>query len=208
MSLFANPRGIRPGPIDCNPLDGLCHRVAVVAKRILDSAIREETLENTPLPLADPRMPPPVRFISACSAQTAAVISNLEITRIRERRSFARVSYDVTIPVQVEYECAEGNCHRAQSCITSCDDIIMFVPGESVFPFEVTASCSAQATVGRIVNGEVCATMCCTTVTRVVTDSDILLPTYGHIRPGHAVTARENACRDFFDLPLYPTGRN
>lgn len=207
MSFFSNPRNIRPGPIEGNPLTGLCHRVAVSVKRILDCCCMRDTLENFPLELqGSTRLPPPVRFISAQSTSSHARVTNLSITRIRERPNFARVRCDVEIPLRVCYECADRMEHEC--CATVCvhEDIVLFIPGDSQFPFEIAATATAQATQGRVHSGEICATICCTVITKVVTEADLLLPTYGHLPPPGCVSFTQDACREFFDLPLYPQG--
>ena len=206
MSFFSNPNNVRPGPIECNPLAGLRHRVAVSATRILDSAMRKETHENTRL-VIDPRLPPPVKFISADSIYPSAEISNLNISRIQERPTFARVTCDLNVPIQVVYEDQTGSRHVGRTNIAATEDIILFVPGESIFPFEIVCRAQAVAPAGKVVNGDVVATVCLTMVMKVVTEADILLPTYGHVPAPPAVSFEEDACKGFFDLPLYPTGK-
>jgi len=82
----------------------------------------------------------------------------------------------------------------------------MFVPGESIFPFEVLATASANAPSGHVQNGSICITLCATAITKVVTETDLLVPTYGISIAPPSVNFREDACKEFFDLPLYPRG--
>ena len=208
MSFFSHKGNIRPGVIECDPTVGLRHRVAISATRILDCAIDKQTLENALLPPDSVRTPPPVRFLGAQSHQTSGNISNLEITPIRERPNFARIRCDVTIPLRVRYECAAREQHECSSHITLHEDIILFTPSDSIFPFEVVANTSCQATTGRVQDGDIVATLCSTVIIKIVTQADILLPTYGHVPPPPAVNFSEDACRGFFDLPLYPVGQS
>ncbi|MCL2756203.1 MAG: hypothetical protein FWE45_04110 [Firmicutes bacterium] len=212
MSFYADRRHPRPGPIPCNPLHacGLHHRVAIEARRILDSAIRKETLEDVPLVINERTLPPPVRFISATTTQTAAPISNIAISRIKERPAFARVSCDVITPLSVCFECEQGVRYTGTSQVSCHHDIVLYVPEQdSIFPFEVVAQTSASAPVGDVdlTRGLIYATICSTAVIKVVTESDLLVPVFGHAPPGNAITFKEDVCKEFFELPLYPMGK-
>jgi len=206
MSFYSSHRHPRPGRIEGNPLQGLNHRVAVNVTRILDACMAKYTLENSPLDITDRSLPPPVRFINATSAQNNAAITNLSVSRLRERPTFARVSCDVTVPLRVTYECAQGNRWEGPSQVTCRQDVVLFAPGESIFPFEVMATASASAPSGFARNGEITATVCCTVITKVVTDTDLLIPSYGLAIAPPCTNFREDACKEFFDLPLYPMG--
>ena len=207
MSFYSDGCHPRPGPIECNPLVGLNHRVAVNVSRILDSCIQKDTVENMHLCINERDLPEPVRFISAESTQTKALITDLSVTRIEERPTFARVCCDITVPLEVCFECAEGRRHVGTSQICGSQDVVLYVPGESVLPFEIVAIASCSAPVGTVVNGRIIATLCTTTIIKVVTDSDILIPTYGFAPPPPAVSFAEDVCRGFFELPLYPLGK-
>jgi len=50
-------------------------------------------------------------------------------------------------------------------------------------------------------------TACVTLITKVVADTDLLLPTYGYCRVPDAVDYENQVCNKFFELPLYPSGR-
>jgi len=181
--------------------------VAVNVSRILDSCIQKDTVENMHLCINERDLPEPVRFISAESTQTKALITDLSVTRIEERPTFARVCCDITVPLEVCFECAEGRRHVGTSQICGSQDVVLYVPGESVLPFEIVAIASCSAPVGTVVNGRIIATLCTTTIIKVVTDSDILIPTYGFAPPPPAVSFAEDVCRGFFELPLYPLGK-
>jgi len=209
MSFFADKNHPRPGPIPCNPLNasGLRHRVAIEARRILDSCIIKENLENVPLVINERTLPSPARFISAVTMQTEAPLSNLQISRIKERPSFARISCDVITPMKVCYECVEGTRHEGTSDIKCHYDVVLYVPGESIFPFEITAQASAAAPAARINDTTIVATVCSTAIIKVVTTTDLLIPVFGHAPPGQAITFKDDACKEFFELPLYPVGK-
>jgi len=207
MSFYSSHRHPRPGRIDGNPTQGLNHRVAVSVTRVLDACMTKHTLENKMLEINERTLPPPARFLSASSAQISAKISNLNVTRIKQRPTFARVSCDITVPLRLTYECAQGNCYEATSQIATHQDVVLFAPGESIFPVEILATSSASALSGTAANGNIHATICCTVITRVVTDTDLLIPTFGLAVTPPGVNFRDDACKEFFDLPLYPRGK-
>jgi len=173
--------------------------------------MKQETAENTKLHLSEfshANPAPPYKFTSATSSHVEARVSNLAITRIPERPEFARVKCCVTIPMRVMFEDCNGQKCTAESHITIKEDVIMFVPKHSIFPFEVRAVASVNCPVGKISGEKVCtATACYTIITKVTATTDLLIPTYGFCQVPKAVDFETHECEDFFDLPLYPSGR-
>jgi len=166
--------------------------------------------ENQPLVLTNPSCQgTPCQFISACSIQNKAIITNLNVCRIEQRPTFSRVCCDITIPLRVTYKDTDGQCCHATSHITCHQDVILFTPEDSIFPYEILATASANAPTGTVTrDGQICATVCCTAITKVCTETDLLIPTYGVAVAPSAVNFREDACREFFNLPLYPRGND
>jgi len=211
MSFF-NSRGggAFPGMIDGNPMTGLRHRVAVCVERVLDSCMKQETAENTKLHISgiSPKSAtPPFRFISANSMQPACV-KDLSLTRLEQRREFARVCCTVIIPMCVVFEDSRGERCSAESQIKVPLDVILFVPRDSIFPFEVKAAASVNCPSGKA-SGETAFTVtaCLTVVLKIIADTDLLIPTYGFCAAPPAVDFETRECDEFFDLPLYPSGR-
>jgi len=209
---FYNARGggNRPGVIEGNALSGLRHRVAVCVERVLDSCIKQETAERARLRLSGitPENPqPPFRFTSAQSSQAEAQVTDLTLTRL-ERPDFARVTCNVSIPMRVDFEDSRGEKFLARTKMTVAEDVILYVPRSSIFPFEVKATASANCAEGKIV-GEfsLIATVCYTIITKVTADTDLLVPAYGFCRIPSAVDYTREECNEIFDLPLYPSGK-
>jgi len=87
-------------------------------------------------------------------------------------------------------------------------DVVLFVPGEAMFPCEIISQTSANTPNARIdAQGNISGTVCLTTIIKVMTDADILIPSYGFAPPPPAVSFDDDACRGFFDLPLFPRGK-
>lgn len=208
MSFFSNHKHPRPGPIQGSPLNGLCHRVAIEARRILDMCICKMQHDNNILEINERDLPAPVRFIESSSTQVTARISNLQVTRIQDRPTFCRVRCNVTTPMSIEFECAQGTLQRGTTQHMCSHDVVLFVPEQSIFPFDIVATSSTNVPVGTVdANGRIVATVCCTTIIKVITETDLLIPSYGFATPPPAIEFSEDACRGFFDLPLYPRGR-
>ena len=232
---FYNARGdgVFPGLVNGNPTTGLRHRVAVCVERVLDSCMKQDTAEDTKLHLSirhcarnahsdseqarsnpDPKSTPsplpekPYKFISAGSFQSAAQVTDLVVTRLSERPEFARVKCTVTIPMHVTVEDSKGERLTFDSCMSVAQDVILFVPKNSIFPFEVKAVAAVNCTSGKMSGEHTCiVTACYTIITKVVASTDLLIPTYGFCPSPKAVDFSKEECNDFFDLPLYPSGR-
>ena len=212
MSFFnARGGGAFPGVIDGNASTGLRHRVAVCVERVLDSCMRQETAENTKLHLSNitPRgATPPFKFISANSMHSEACVRDLSIVRLEQRQEFARVRCTVAIPICVVFEDTSGEKCSAKSQIKVPMDVILYVPKDSIFPFEVKAMASVTSPSGRASSDNTFAvTACFTVVLKVTASTDLLIPTYGFCAAPQAVDFETRECDEFFDLPLYPSGR-
>ena len=209
MSYYSNRDKIGPGPIQGSALDGLRNRVAISVKRVLDSCKKQLSLEHTKLQLkgVPPDAEPPFTFVNATSTQVEAAVTDLYVTRLEERPCFARIKCNITVPVQVTFLDANGTSHVAKSEIKVHEDIIMYVPEASVFPFEIVAVASCSSVFGSFDSATVChCTACLTILTKVVADTDLLIPTYGYCSTPDAIDFEEQACNKFFELPLYPSG--
>jgi len=209
MSFFNDQRNIRPGPIG-DPLCGLDHRVAIQATRILDSAMTRLNNHKEVVKLLD--LPSdlefPLKILGARSVQACADLTDLRVSRLNNRRNFARVRADLCFPITVDVEDANGKCITACADVKENLDVVMFVPTSSVFPFQVVAqsamTCSEGSCLG---SGTVELVVCMTLITKVVSDVDLLIPTYGICPSPIASCFTDEVCREFFDLPLFPKGK-
>ena len=107
MSFFSNFQSDKcPGSISGNPLNGMCEKVCIQARKIFDACIKQIQIENYTLTLTDqlPANPTyPLTFISARSTSSAGVITNLNVDRQADKPGCARVQATVNIPVDVVY---------------------------------------------------------------------------------------------------------
>jgi|GEM_PF-1541991 len=217
MSYYSDANNVSPGRVEGNPAAGLRHRVAVAVERILDSALKQEQFDNITIKLSGVRNSgnedgkknyKKFKFISANSSAAMGVVENLSISRLEERPSFARIKCTVAVPLLVKYNNSTGEELSAQSEIKVDEDVIMYVPQASVFPFEVKAMISCNCPSGRANSEhEFTVTALITIVIKIIANTDLLLPTYGYCPSPRAVDYDKSESRDFFDLPLYPSGK-
>ena len=209
MSFFCNFQSDKcPGQINGNPLNGLCEKVCVQAKKVFDACMQQSQLNNivlnvTNLTPANPTYP--LTFISAKSTVSQGVISNLLIDPLNERPNCARVKADVTIPVSVAYVDAAGVEGIATSTITVNKDVILNIPSASIMPYYIDAVVSLVSTQGTY-TGENQFTIdaCVSIILKVVMDVELLIPSYGYASIPPCQEYTQEVCAGFFELPMYP----
>ena len=213
MSFFSNFQSDKcPGTISGNPLNGMCEKVCIQAQKIFDACIKQIQIENYSLTLTDnvPASPTyPLTFISARSTSSSGNITSLNIERIPDKPTCARVQVTVAIPVEVLYTDANGVEGVAQSTISVSEDVILFVPAPSIMPYRVTSEVSAVCAEGRFVpeSNTFSVNACLTVILKVAIDVEILVPSYGYCAIPPAQEYSHEVCAGFFELPLYPQGR-
>ncbi len=209
MSFFCNFQSDRcPGQINGNPLNGLCEKVCVQAKKVFDACMQQSQLNNIVLNVTNltPSNPTyPLTFISAKSTVSQGVISNLLIEPLNERPNCARVKADVTIPVSVAYTDANGVEGVATSTITVNKDVILNIPSASIMPFNVEAVVSLVSTQGTYsAENQFTIDACVSIILKVVMDVELLIPSYGYAAIPPCQEYTQEVCAGFFELPMYP----
>ena len=213
MSFFSNFQSDKcPGTISGNPLNGMCEKVCIQAQKIFDACIKQIQIENYSLTLTDnvPASPTyPLTFISARSTSSTGVITNLNVERLHDKPGCARVQATVSIPVEIAYTDANGVEGVAQSTISVSQDVLLFVPAPSIMPYKITAEVSAVCAEGTFnSDGTFSVSACLTTIMKVAIDVEILVPSYGYCAIPPAQEYSHEVCTGFFELPLYPQGKN
>ena len=209
MSFFSgNRQGCNPGPIQGNPLQGLCEKACIQTRKVFDACMKQVQLDAVSVTLTDQTPADPVAPLTfvGCSTQTNDVtITNLIVDRFDDKPCFARVTGSVAIPITVTYTDANGVTGSGVGTVTVPVDVVLYVPQPSVVPYEVTAFANAICSGGAFVDGSTFTiNPCITIIIRVVVDAELLIPTYGYCQIPPSQDYTQDVCTGFFDLPLYP----
>ncbi|MBR2614062.1 MAG: hypothetical protein IKC71_00500 [Clostridia bacterium] len=209
MSFFCNFNSDRcPGPINGNPLNGLCDKVCVEVKKVFDACMKQTqqtgiVLNVTNLTPSSPTYP--LTFVSANNTDSQGVISNLIVDPLADRDNSARVRASVTIPVSVAYTDANGVEGVGNASVTINEDVILNVPAPSIMPYRVEAVVSLVSTEGSYTGtNEFTINACVTIILKIVMDVELLIPSYGYATIPPCQEYTQEVCAGFFELPIYP----
>ncbi len=213
MSFFSNFQSDRcPGVINGNPLNGMNEKVCIQVKKIFDACIKQVQLENYFLALED--LPTdityPLTFVSARSIAGGTTLTNINIDRLADKPGCARVQATVGIPVEVVYTDANGTEGVANATISFSEDVLLFVPAPSIMPYSAVAEASAVCAEGTFnaENNTFSVNACLTVILKIAIDVELLIPAYGYCAIPPAQDYSKEVCSGFFELPLYPQGKN
>ncbi len=209
MSFFCNFQSDRcPGPINGNPLNGLCEKVCVEAKKVFDACMQQSQLTGVVLNITNltPSNPTyPLTFISAKSTTQVGTISNLLIEPLNERPNCARVKCDIIVPVSVAYVDANGVEGVATSTVTISKDVILNIPSASIMPYSVEAVVSLVSTLGTYTAlNQFTIDACVSVILKIVMEVELLIPSYGYTPIPPCQDYTQEVCAGFFELPMYP----
>ena len=209
MSFFCNFQSDKcPGPINGNPLNGLCEKVCIQAKKVFDACMQQSQLNGIVLNLTNlyPVSPTyPLTFISAKSTTQSGTISGLIIEPLAERPHSARVKCDITIPVSVAYTDAAGVEGSATSYVTVTKDVILNIPSASIMPYNVEAVVSLVSTQGAYTgDNQFTIDSCVSIILKIVMEVELLVPSYGYTPIPPCQEYTQEVCAGFFELPMYP----
>ena len=209
MSFFNNFQSDKcPGQINGNPLNGLCEKVCIEAKKVFDACMQQTQLTGITLNLTNitpGSLTYPLTFISAKSTSSQGVISNLTVDPLSERPNSARVRADVTIPVSVAFTDANGVEGAGTSTVTITKDVILNIPSASIMPYNVEAVVSLVSTQGSYVNEtQFLIDACVSIILKITMDVELLIPSYGYAAIPPCQDYTQEVCAGFFELPMYP----
>lgn len=209
MSFFSNcPLDKSPGRISGNPLNGMCEKVCIQAKKVFDACMKQEQQEGVTVTLqtltpANPTYP--LTFVSARNVNTTAQITSLQIDPIPDRQNLSRVQVTYAIPVEVIYTDATNVEGKGVGSITLSQDVILYVPNPSIIPYEVEVVVSVVSPEGTYVSGNTFnVDFCTTSIIKIIMPVEILVPSYGYAIIPPAQEYTQEVCSGFFELPLYP----
>ena len=185
MSFYSGSRNsFCPGPIQGNPLNGLCEKACIHTKKVFDACIRQMQETDVQLTVTDftPANPvQPLTFVNVRCVGTDVTISDLVVDRFDDKPCFARVSGTVNVPVVVTYTDANGVVGTGNSVISVNTDVVLYVPQPSIVPFTIEAFASCLSPDGEYVGDNVFSIdTCLSIILRVVVEAELLVPTYGY----------------------------
>ena len=209
MSFFCNFQSDRcPGPINGNPVNGLCEKVCIEAKKVFDACMQQTQLTDIILPITNltPASPTyPLTFVSARSTVSVGTVTNLLIEPLAERPNCARIRADIVVPVSVAYTDANGVEGVATSSVTVTKDVILNIPSASIMPYSVEAVASLVSTLGTYTgDNEFTIDACVSIILKIVMDVELLIPSYGYAQIPPCQEYTQEVCAGFFELPMYP----
>ncbi len=209
MSYYTcNRTGVCPGVMSGNPLNGICEKACIQVDKVLDAGMRQIQESNVQVTLTNqnPASPTtPLTFVSA-TTNGDTTISNLVVERLTDKPNFARVSFEATVPVIVNYTDANGVAGSGEATIVIPNDIILFIPQPSIVPYRIEVFGAMSSPIGTYVSGSTFSISACVTlITRVLVRSEILVPSYGYCAPPPAQEFTQELCSGVFELPIFPT---
>ncbi len=191
----------RAGRINGNPLCGLCERVCLDVRQVIDGSVARYSNRVVSVPVSPPAEAVfPYEPILVQSVGRA-VLTDLVVSPTETARS--RVRYTLTIPLTVRLSDASGASFDFATEYTFSRDILLTVPQD--VPYEIEAAASFYSRIGSFVSErELSLTACIVVITRVVVSSQLLLPSYGECEyPLDAEYADSQSCLGAPD-PRFP----
>ncbi len=209
MSFFSNCTSEKsPCRITGNPMNGLCEKVCIQAKKVFDACMKQSQEDGyvitvTNLTPANPTYP--LNFVSARSVQTTANITALQVDPIPDRPNLSRVQISYSVPMEVLYTDANGVPGKANGTVSLTQDVILFVPEPSIMPYNVEAVVSIVAPEGVYSGNNTFTVSCCnTSILKIVMSVELLVPSYGYATMPTCQEYTQEVCSGFFELPLFP----
>ncbi len=197
-----------PGLADFEALKCITERVCIQVNKVYDSCLQQETMEDVEILLESFPAPSPYTFISLRNASSEGRLDNLIVTRLPDRPNFARIQADVLIPLQVRLADAVGTEYTVPAFTSVHKDVILYVPDDSIIPYRLEAVVGAVSVTGSIApSGELyylTADICMSIIVKVVAMVELLIPSFGFCEIPPCEEYADEACDDFFSLPLFP----
>ena len=211
MSFYTNNRNsvCCPGPINGNPLNGLCERVCIRTTKVFDSCMRQLSLQNVQQTVTFPGGEPtqPITYVGAQSdPNNPSTISNLVVDRLLDRPNYARVSGIINIPIVITYTDGNNVTGTVDSVTSIPFDVILFVPQPSIIPYRIESFGAVSSNIGTYSGNNIFTIdECVTIIIRVVVDAELCVPSYGYCQIPPAIEFSQDQCAGVFELPLFPT---
>lgn len=196
-----------PGTVSSQDSCFVREKVCVQVKKVYDACLQQDLLEDKIVRIEpdDCSYAKPLKFIGCRNMSSRGIIKELKVTRLEDRPNFARVRAKVGIELFVEFvdaDCVKGT---GRTIIFIEKDVILFVPDESIIPFEIEATVGATCADGKFLEDfKFELDICFTIILKVIAEVELLIPSFGFCRIPPCEEFAENVCSEFFGLPLFP----
>ena len=205
-----NPRC--PGRIGFDGLKNILEKVCVQVNKVYDSCLQQETINDVRIVLKEvckshTNFMPPLTFVSCRSTSVKGKLVGTRIDRLQDRPNFARIRTKVEIPIEVVFEDCEGRQGTGTAVITVPKDVVLYVPDESVIPFQLESIVNAICVSGRFIPGDTFrfdVDVCLTIILKIIAKVELLIPAFGFCEIPPCEEFSESVCDDIFNLPLFP----
>ncbi|MDD3244429.1 MAG: hypothetical protein PHD32_12040 [Eubacteriales bacterium] len=207
---YKNANGqLCPGAIAADEGFRCCERICIQVKKVYDACLEQTQMDRivTVCNITPVTPPPitPITFVSCRSTSATGEIHDLMIDRLPDRPHFARVRCNIHIPIEVVFTDGTNREYVGQAVIVVKKDVIMYVPDDSLVPYELQTLVNAICVSGYHLRGqEFNITICVSVILKIVADVDLLIPCYGFCPIPPCEGFAEGVCDEFFPLPLYP----
>lgn len=211
MSFYTNNRTSNccPGPMNSNPLNGLCEKVCILTTKVFDACIKQLSIPNSEHEVTFSGGEPdlPITYIGAQNdASQPSTITDLVVDRLVDRPNYARISGNVNIPIVINYTDGNNNEGSVDSTTIVPFDVVLFVPQPSIIPYTIEATASLASNIGSYAGNNVfIIDECITIIIRVVVEAELCVPSYGYCQIPPAIEFSQDQCAGVFELPLFPT---
>ena len=197
-----NQNTIRAGRIVGSALQGLCERVCIQTKRVLDGCRQNLVSQTFDASINTEGLVAPIKFVEARQSGNVEV-SALSITPLENQN--AQYSFSITIPLSITVEEANGNKQTLTSSTSLNCNVVLKIPTDSLLPYDVEVSTALRATIGSVSdNGAVTFTTCIVIITRLTTIVELLVPTYGYCEYPICDGGEDRVCMRILTKPIYP----
>jgi len=196
-----------PGLVSSQESYFIKEKVCVQVKKVYDACLQQDILEDEVITIVPDNcsFARPLTFIGCRNVSSKGIMKNLKVDRLEDRTNFARVRTDVCTELKVDFIDADGMKGTGTTLICIPKDVILFVPDESIIPFEIEATVGATCADGKFIEDYTFEVdLCYTIILKVIAVVELLIPAFGFCDIPPCEEFSENICSEFFGLPLFP----
>lgn len=195
---------VAAGRIVGSPLKGLCERVCIEVKRVLDGCMTRVQNQTFVLRLsAVPAVAVPPFTYAGCNSCGSTTFINTVL--YPQAGVTTRVSGDAVLPVTVAFTDSVGNNFCVAATLTIHRDICLRLPSDRFMPFSLEAEAQFVSEIGSFLTDDtVSVTGCYVIINKVTVRVDMLVPSYGYCVYPECTSCGEDACNNIMTLPIFP----